>query len=261
MNRRTALALAAAFLARPRTALAGVNRHFKLRLISGERQGQLWRAGVDIALDKGWKTYWRMPGDAGVPPEFGWDRSVNIADVKIYWPAPARFVDTGGETVGYKNHVLFPLDVTLKDNAAPAKLVLDLVFAVCDDICMPAKAEAELAEGSAVDAAIIADYMAKVPKPVDGASPFRVESARLATDEEKPDLELMLSGSGYEGDLDIFVEGADFAYFRAPRFGSMPNSCRLQIDGLKEPERLKNRPLTLTMVAGDIRLEQRITVG
>lgn len=256
------MALAAALLARPQNAWSGVGKHFKVKLISGGRDGSRWRAGLDIALDKGWKTYWRMPGDAGVPPEFDWTRSVNVADVKLHWPAPARFFDAGGETVGYKHRVVFPLDVTLKDSAAPAKLALDLLFAVCDDICMPAKADAELAESTgAADAALIEDFMARVPVPVDDASPFRIESARLATDEEKPDLELMLAGSGYSGDLDIFVEGAEFAYFRAPRFGSMPNTCRLQIDGLKEPEKLKGRPLTLTMVAGDIRLEQRITLG
>jgi DsbC/DsbD-like thiol-disulfide interchange protein len=245
----------------PRDAWPGAGKHFKLRLVSGAREGRLWRAGLDITLDSGWKTYWRMPGDAGVPPDFRWNESRTVADVKVYWPAPARYIDTGGETVGYKDRVIFPLDVTVENGAPPAKLMLDLFFAVCEDICIPAKAQAALAEGSPEDAAIIAGYMAKVPRPVDGTAPFRVESARLVTDEEKPDLELMLSGSGYEGDLDIFVEGADFAYFRAPRFGSMPNVCRLQIDGLKAPERLKGSPLTLTMVAGDIRLEQRITVG
>ena len=261
MNRRMILALAAALISRPRDAWPGASKHFKLRLVSGGREGRFWRAGLDIALDEGWKTYWRMPGDAGVPPDFRWERSLNAADVKVYWPAPARFIDTGGETVGYKNRVVFPLDVVLKDSAAPARLALDLFFAVCEDICIPAEAEAELDESAPQDAAIIADFMAKVPRPVDNRAPFRVETARLATDEEKPDLELMLSGLGYEGNLDIFVEGADFAYFRAPRFGSMPNVCRLQIDGLKEPERLKGRPLALTMVAGDIRLEQHITVG
>lgn len=255
------LALAATMASRPPIAWAGANKHFRLRLISGGRDGQFWRAGIDITLDKGWKTYWRMPGDAGVPPEFGWSRSENVADVKVYWPAPARFIDAGGETVGYKNRVVFPLDVALKDDARPARLALDLDFAVCEDICIPAKGDAELAEGSSPDGAVIAEFMAKVPKPVDGTAPFRIESARLATDEEKPDLELMLAGSGYEGELDIFVEGAEFAYFRAPRFGTLPNACRLQIDGLKEPERLENRPLTLTMVSRDIRLEQRITVG
>jgi DsbC/DsbD-like thiol-disulfide interchange protein len=187
---------------------------------------------------------------------------VNVADVKVYWPAPARFIDAGGETVGYKKHVVFPLDVALKDDAAAARLALDLAFAVCEDICIPAKADAELAEElNPADATLIADFMAKVPVPADGASPFRVEQAKLATDEEKPDLELTLAGAGYGRDLDIFVEGADFIYFRAPRFGSIANTCRLQIDGLKEPEKLKGRRLLLTMVDGDIRLEQHITVG
>ena len=162
MNRRMILALAASLILQPRDAWPGAAKHFKARLISGGRGGLLWRAGLDITLDNGWKTYWRMPGDAGVPPEFRWDLSRNVADVKVYWPAPARYIDAGGETVGYKDHVIFPLDVMLKDSAAPAMLALDLFFAVCEDICIPAETEAALVETSPEDAAALTTWLLQI---------------------------------------------------------------------------------------------------
>ena len=60
---------------------------------------------------QGWKTYWRMPGDAGIPPQFDWSGSQNVKSVEVLWPAPQRFIDSGGETVGYKDRVVFPLRI------------------------------------------------------------------------------------------------------------------------------------------------------
>src|SRR5262245_29832388 len=60
-------------------------------------------AGLEIAMQDGWKTYWRMPGDAGVPPTFDWSGSVNAADIKVLYPAPTRMPEAGGEVVGYKH--------------------------------------------------------------------------------------------------------------------------------------------------------------
>ena len=51
------------------------------RLIAGsssDRTAPLWRAGIEIRLKRGWHTYWRYPGDAGVPPEFDFQRSKNV---------------------------------------------------------------------------------------------------------------------------------------------------------------------------------------
>src|SRR5436309_312013 len=73
-------------------------------------------AGVELQLPEGWKTYWRTPGDAGgVPPTFDWSKSDNLASVKVLYPAPKRFSDRAGDTVGYKGTVVFPVEVIPKD--------------------------------------------------------------------------------------------------------------------------------------------------
>jgi DsbC/DsbD-like thiol-disulfide interchange protein len=243
-------------------AHAGTGPHYAARLIGGETVAGVWRAGVDITLDKGWKTYWRVPGDAGVPPQFDWSRSRNLKSATVLWPAPRRFADQSGETVGYKDRVVFPVDVVAKDAGQPIDLALDAFLGVCEIVCIPVKLDISLVQSppAPADASLIAAFAARVPQKVDAQSPFRVTGASLVEAGGKFDLALRLAGKAYEKDLDIFVEGDDFAYFREPRPAGEDGLVHLRIDGLKDPGKLKGRRLTLTMTAGDIRLEQDVVV-
>ena len=119
-----------------------------VRLIAGgqhEAGGTtVLRAGVEIRLAPGWKTYWRYPGDSGVPPRFDFSRSQNVKAVTMRWPAPQRLADEGGTSIGYKHDVLFPLDVVPQDAGKPAVLALGIDYAVCEKLCVPADGKAEL---------------------------------------------------------------------------------------------------------------------
>ena len=84
--------------------------------------------------------------------------------------------------------------------------------------------------------------------------------ASLVETDGKIDLALSLAGTAFDKDLDIFVEGDDFAYFREPRPAGGEGLVYLRVDGLKDAKKLKGRRLTLTMTAGDIRLEQDVVV-
>src|SRR5690349_4532496 len=108
------LLLAAAFLASTslRAEEASVWSEAKgaaIRLIPGPVVGDGHKAGLEIHLEPGWKTYWRNPGDSGVPPSFDWSKSTNLADVTVSWPAPERLEDEGGTSIGYKHDVVLPL--------------------------------------------------------------------------------------------------------------------------------------------------------
>jgi DsbC/DsbD-like thiol-disulfide interchange protein len=262
MLRRQFLFAALSLPVLPIAARAGGEMRYRARLVNGETRNGVWRAGLDITLDKGWKTYWRMPGDAGVPPQFDWSGSRNVKSLAILWPAPTRFTDESGETVGYKERVVFPIDVVAEDRGAPIDLRLDVFLGVCDVICIPVKLDEALLQAppSAADASLIAAFAARVPEKVDARAAFRVTRAALAEEGGKPALALRLEGRGFDKDLDIFVEGSDFAYFREPRPSGDAADIRLQIDGLKDPAKLRGKALTLTMIAGDIRLEQDVTV-
>lgn len=141
--------LCALALAMPRAAFALESEwndagHAQVRLIA-DAGGDGPRAGVEIRLEKGWKTYWRYPGDAGVPPRFDWSASENLKSAQIEWPAPTMFVDeSGSKSVGYHDRIVFPVSIASADVGQPIKLHLKLDFAVCEKLCVPAKAEAEL---------------------------------------------------------------------------------------------------------------------
>lgn len=85
--------------------------HAAMRLLDGgpdDRSGRTFKAGVEIRLDPHFKTYWRTPGNSGIPPVFEWSQSQNVANVEVLWPAPYRFEDTAGASIGYKDRVIFP---------------------------------------------------------------------------------------------------------------------------------------------------------
>lgn len=94
-------------------------------------------AALRLQLEPGWKTYWRAPGDIGIPPEFDWRASGNLAGAEITWPTPHRFDQGGVTTIGYENEVILPL--TLMPVQAGQDIVLrgTLQMGVCSDICVP----------------------------------------------------------------------------------------------------------------------------
>jgi DsbC/DsbD-like thiol-disulfide interchange protein len=112
----------------------------RLRVIDGGVEDGRWLVGVQIDLAPGWKTYWRVPGESGVPPVFDWSASTNLKEARVLFPAPARLHDEGGEAIGYQGEVIFPVAVEASDPARPVELKLELNFAVCQAICIPAQA-------------------------------------------------------------------------------------------------------------------------
>jgi DsbC/DsbD-like thiol-disulfide interchange protein len=123
--------------------------HAAARLIGGSAvdsgEGMWLRAGLEIRLDPGWKTYWRYPGDSGVPPTLDFAGSENVKSVTALWPAPQRFSDgAGGNSIGYLNDVVLPLRIVPKDAAKASLLHVKLGYAVCGSLCVPAEANLHL---------------------------------------------------------------------------------------------------------------------
>ena len=138
-----------------------------MRLIAGSvGASKVVRAGVEIRLKSGWHTYWRYPGDAGVPPRFDFTGSQNVKAVDVLWPAPQPIPEHDLVTIGYTGDVILPLAVVLENGAKPVKLRLKLDYAVCETLCVPAEGKAELVltGGSSSQDAALAAAEAQVPK-------------------------------------------------------------------------------------------------
>jgi DsbC/DsbD-like thiol-disulfide interchange protein len=118
--------------------------HSAARLVAGSTAAATWRAGVEVKLKPGWHTYWRYPGDAGVPPRFDFGGSQNLKQAQVLWPAPQRIEDGGGSSIGYLGNVTFPLVVEAADKSKPVLLRLKLQYAICEKLCVPAEANVAL---------------------------------------------------------------------------------------------------------------------
>ena len=182
--------------------------HSAFRLIAGNNEpnaGSL-HAGIEIRIEPGWHTYWRYPGDSGVPPRFDFSHSENLAAAKVLYPAPHLYTDEAGNTLGYKDGVIFPLIVTPKQTDQPVKLSVKLDYAVCDKLCVPVKGEAELTltPGASAQQAALAAAEARVPRPV-AAGKLDLTMQRV-NDAAKP--RVMVDLKAPDGaSVQVFVEG------------------------------------------------------
>jgi DsbC/DsbD-like thiol-disulfide interchange protein len=231
----------------------------------GSDGGLVYRAGLQVMLDPGTKTYWRTPGDSGVPPVFDWSGSDNVADVALAWPAPVRFPDGNGYSIGYKTGVVFPLKVSPRDPARPVMLALKLDYAVCDQICIPAKGEARLGLGlrSDVDdtlAGLVAQYEARVP--VTAASGLAVKVTSVERGGQHPIVRIEAQVGAEPGHVDLFAEGPDSRWalpLPEPLDAQGPlRRFKLVLDGAPRGTDPLAHDLTFTLVAGTRALETKL---
>ena len=94
-------------------------------------------SALRITLAPGWKTYWRAPGDAGIPPQFSWTGSDNLRAVQFHWPTPDVFYQNGVRSIGYKSRVVIPMEMTPVTIGGDIKVRGEIQFGVCEDICLP----------------------------------------------------------------------------------------------------------------------------
>lgn len=122
-----------------------------------------YMAAVELELAPGWKTYWRSPGDAGIPPSFDWSGSENVSSVRLHWPTPEVFDANGMQTIGYHERLVLPVEITPADPSRPVRLSVVMALGVCDEICLPAELEltSDLSAPGAPDASIRAALNAR----------------------------------------------------------------------------------------------------
>lgn len=94
-------------------------------------------AGLRLVLADGWKTYWRAPGDSGIPPAFDWTGSDNLENVTLHWPRPEVFYQNGMRSIGYQNEVVIPLELTPTHAAQDITMQGQVTLGVCLDVCVP----------------------------------------------------------------------------------------------------------------------------
>jgi DsbC/DsbD-like thiol-disulfide interchange protein len=259
---RIALAAALVFVLKPAIAADASpydgTQRAAVRLIAGAARHDggttVHRAGVEIRLAPGWKTYWRYPGDSGIPPRFDFSQSTNVKSVTVRYPAPQRLVDDGGTSIGYKHGVVFPLEVVPENPAQPVTLALSIDYAVCEKLCVPADGKAELTlSGKAGETDTkLKQSEALVPaaaKLGEGKLAIRAvkrEGKNVIVDVAAP------AGAA----VDLFAEGPtpDWA-LPVPTPDAGGQRFTFELDGLPPNARPDGATLTLTAVAGEQAIE------
>ena len=162
-------------------------------------------AGLRVTLQPGWKTYWRVPGDAGIPPDFRFDGSRNIASAALMWPRPDVFMTYGIETIGYATEVVLPIELSPRDAGAPMTLSAQASIGVCKDICLPVELHVSgvIEPGAGLEDLSIKAALGLVPGRLHGAQ------ARCAVDP-------IADGMRLTATLDVPSQGAQERVFVEP---------------------------------------------
>jgi DsbC/DsbD-like thiol-disulfide interchange protein len=234
------------------------------RLLSGEIAGVTGEtqivAGVQIKLDPGWKTYWRNPGDSGLPPSFDWSQSQNLKSAKVLWPAPHRFSDSYGTSIGYTGGVVFPVEIVAERKGEPVDVKLKLDYAICKDICVPAEAKLDLRLGdgarrSAGFAGEISRFMTLVPRKSakEGAGAPNIERAEAKLTGSAPSIVVEARFPEGTKGADLFAEGGSDIYLPPPqtikKTGEASVRFTIALGKDAEAAKLKGREIKLTLVS------------
>jgi DsbC/DsbD-like thiol-disulfide interchange protein len=237
-----------------------------VRLIVGSWRDETsapMRAGIEIRLKPGWHTYWRYPGDAGVPPRLDFAGSRNVKALTVLWPAPQRIVEHGLSVIGYTKDVILPVLVMPQDRAAPVTLRLKVEYAVCEKLCVPAQGTAQLALAGGLSSqdAALADAQSRVPKKraLGEGSMLAIRSVRR--EESLPRSRVVIDvAAPPSASVELFAEGpsSDWALPLPIAAGAAPAGLQrfaFDLDGAPPGAKYEGAVITITAVAADDAIE------
>jgi DsbC/DsbD-like thiol-disulfide interchange protein len=235
-----------------------VSNSSKVRLVSGtvERDDTpALVAGVQLRMDPGWKTYWKNPGDSGVPPSFDWSGSKNLKQAELLYPAPHSFADASGTAIGYEDEVVFPVKLTPEREGEPIELKLAFSYGLCKNLCVPNDVSLALALSPEIgkgDAALIDSFLARAPKPgKEGLLPqVSGVEAKLAADPP----ELLVDAAFPPGatSTGLFIDGGDVFIPTSKPLGPLDGGKQrfaIIFASPAEASAVKGKSLALTLVS------------
>mgnify|MGYP001401250703 FL=1 len=150
-------------------------------IIRGWRQSDdIHIAAINIKLEDGWKTYWRVPGIGGIAPILNWEKSKNIKNISQIWPTPNIYNEYGLQTIGYKDELLLPLQIQPIDKKQPIHLSITIDFGICSDVCVPIQTTVEerLPERTSIGKKNILDTLEKAILS-GNKSPFKIVKCNI----------------------------------------------------------------------------------
>lgn len=226
---------------------------------------------LEIRLSPGWHSYWRSPGDSGLPPRFNWEKSENIDTAEVFFPAPKRFDEMGLTTFGYDGDLMLPMEITLKEPNKDAKLNMRLDTMVCKDICIPQTLDLTMdipaGDGAPSKNVRLIDFAkTKIPQ-AEETSNLKIENITVGPDA------IVVNAYSQRGfdNSDIFVEVGEYSLTSKPDF-TVPTDDKTRNmivvpvgDQIKEEYGTMDTPyagvdITVTLTNGRDAVEQTLII-
>lgn len=239
----------------------------RIRLIAmPAMDGKTVEAGIQFELEKGWKTYWRAPGASGLPPQIHFLGSKNIRSTRMSLPVPKAFDDLTGKSIGYKNHVIFPISITPKSIGQDVILNATGVVGVCSEICIPVQFQLAVTQKSRAGTPFeIAKLLNSAKEKLPIAAHEKMRINRLTRNQAQPRLlQLTTRIPPNSTEVSLFVEGPSSWYLsNAVLVKQSDQHATFTVDLQDAPKQanIEDTILRFTLVADQKGVEQSVKIG
>ncbi|MEZ2129298.1 protein-disulfide reductase DsbD domain-containing protein [Sinorhizobium sp. CB9] len=176
--------------------VSGEGGRMRLVALNPDATGRI-KAALQIEPKPGWITYWREPGNSGIPPQV----TVTGSDIRLErvdYPVPKILSDGKVEDIGYDAPVALPLTFIATEPSKPAKIEATAFIGICKDICIPFQAEFSLTlapvSQSLPEEETILQSAAALPE--SPSIDFAVRGHQLSSDGKQLSLQLTVPESG-----------------------------------------------------------------
>ena len=241
------------------------NQGGRMRLVAlaPDAEGHI-RAALQIEPQPGWITYWREPGQSGIPPQVTLAPESGVTLERTSYPTPKQITVGNIQEIGYDAPVTLPLDFKV-EGKVPAKLELTAFIGLCKDICIPFQAEYSLAlpageQPTTHELALLDAAKASLPQPP--SSDFTLQNHSLSADAKTLSLSLTLPEATGKAPT-IYVTGpTGYAFFQqanAKREGTI-YSADITIGKLPKNYDIKGKTWGILVVDGDRAMETTLAL-
>lgn len=222
----------------------------RMRLLTSDTRtedGKSW-AALEIEMPETTKTYWRVPGETGVPTVLDFSRSRGVADASVAWPFPTRDIGSDYLDYAYYGHLVLP--VAMSPTGEEMEIVVDATLGICAEVCIPVQAtfslQSRLDQPDRISAFRIEQAKALVPSPEEGAGVF----GEALLDRETGSVRVALETPLNPEDVIAEIEGT-MALFDAPHLSPDGQWLHFELLSRRESEQLEDANLLLSYQSSD----------
>ena len=205
---------------------------------------------IEIEPAPGWKTYWRAPGDAGLPPQIDLSQDRNLKLIKVSYPAPEIGHDEGGRFLGYRKPVSLVLELERPNPAEASELNANVLVGLCKDICLPFQTTFRLpleGDGQPQADEFMKIQMAKAELPEAPSPAFGVAEAGLTPD--KAYLEAVVTTPGGQTPEIAVAPSPGLLLGAKPEMIRKDGRTLIRYPVMRLPQSLKGATVTLLVKA------------